>query len=130
MSGGVTGGAGGRADVPLGGEEEFTFLAGLGAGATGAMPRARACGKIRPVVMDHLAGDRAAAEVGYNRMLPLINLENRQCGLKACKTVMMEGGVIKSDAVRHPLTPLDGATRKTLLAMAREHDLLAVRWGK
>jgi 4-hydroxy-tetrahydrodipicolinate synthase len=94
------------------------------------MTSALACEKIRPIVMDHLAGDRAAAEVGYNRMLPLINLENRQCGLKACKTVMMEGGVIKSDAVRHPLTPLDGTTRETLLAMAREHDLLAVRWGK
>ena len=41
------------------------------------------------------------------RILPLINYENRQCGLRATKTVMMEGGVIKSDAVRHPLEPLD-----------------------
>ena len=60
----------------------------------------------------------------------MINLENRQCGLKACKTVMKEGGVIKSDAVRHPLTALDAPTREALLAMAREHDLIALRWGK
>jgi 2-keto-3-deoxy-L-arabinonate dehydratase len=117
-------------DGPFDGEEGITLLADLDAGATGTMTSALACEKIRPIVMDHLAGDRAAAEAGYNRMLPLINLENRQCGLRACKTVMMEGGVIKSDAVRHPLTPLDAPTRETLLAMARQHDLIAARWGK
>ena len=66
----------------------------------------------------------------YNRMLPLINFENRQCGLRACKTVMMEGGVIKSDSVRHPLAPLPAETRTRLLAMAAEFDLLALRWGQ
>jgi len=122
--------AGAHIDGPFDGEEGITLLADLDAGATGTMTSALACEKIRPIVMDYLAGDRAAAEAGYNRMLPLINLENRQCGLKACKTVMMEGGVIKSDAVRHPLTPLDAPTRETLLTMAREHDLIAARWGK
>jgi 2-keto-3-deoxy-L-arabinonate dehydratase len=122
--------AGEHIDGPFDGEEGITLLADLDAGATGTMTSALACEKIRPIVMDYLAGDRAAAEASYNRMLPLINLENRQCGLKACKTVMMEGGVTKSDAVRHPLTPLNGATRETLLTMAREHDLLAMRWGK
>jgi 2-keto-3-deoxy-L-arabinonate dehydratase len=122
--------AGDHIDGPFDGEEGITLLADLDAGATGTMTSALACEKIRPIVMDHLAGDRAAAEAGYNRMLPLINLENRQCGLKACKTVMMEGGVIKSDAVRHPLTRLDAPTRDTLLGMAREHDLIALRWGK
>ena len=122
--------AGDHIDGPFDGEEGITLLADLDAGATGTMTSALACEKIRPIVMDHLAGDRAAAEAGYNRMLPLINLENRQCGLKACKTVMMEGGVIKSDAVRHPLAPLDAPTRDALLSMAREHDLIALRWGK
>ena len=63
-------------------------------------------------------------------MLLLINLENRQCGLRACKTVMMEGGVIASDRVRHPLAPLPPQTRAHLLAMAAELDLLALRWGR
>ena len=62
-------------------------------------------------------------------MLPLINLENRQCGLRACKTVMKEGGVIASDRVRHPLTSLPTETRTCLLAMAAELDLLALRRG-
>ena len=51
----------------------------------------------------HRAGRRAEAAAAYARILPLINFENRQCGLRATKTVMMEGGVIRSDAVRHPL---------------------------
>ena len=63
-------------------------------------------------------------------MLPLINYENRQCGLRATKTVMAEGGVIKSDAVRHPLQPLHPPTRAGLLELAREVEPLALRWGK
>jgi 4-hydroxy-tetrahydrodipicolinate synthase len=59
----------------------------------------------------------------------LINYENRQCGLRAAKTVMMEGGVIKSDAVRRPLEPLAPATRAELLELAREANPLALRWG-
>jgi 4-hydroxy-tetrahydrodipicolinate synthase len=43
---------------------------------------------------------------------------------------MMEGGVIGSDAVRHPLEPLHPATRAGLLELARPLDLLALRWGK
>ena len=47
----------------------------------------------------------------YARILPLINYENRQCGLRATKTVMTAGGVIKSDAVRHPLEALHPTTQ-------------------
>ena len=63
-------------------------------------------------------------------MLPLINFENRQCGLRATKVAMMEGGVIRSDAVRHPLERLHPATRAGLLELAREVDPLVLRWGK
>lgn len=42
---------------------------------------------------------------------------------------MMEGGVIKSDAVRRPLEPLAPATRAELLELAREANPLALRWG-
>ena len=43
---------------------------------------------------------------------------------------MMEGGVISSDAVRHPLEPLDAPTRAGLLELARAANPLALRWGK
>ena len=66
----------------------------------------------------------------YHRILPLINYENRQCGLRAAKTVMMEGGVIASDAVRHPLEPLHPRTRAGLLELAAAVNPLALRWGK
>ena len=42
----------------------------------------------------------------YGRWLPLINHENRQCGLLAAKALMLAGGVIACDAPRHPLPPL------------------------
>lgn len=115
---------------PFDGEEGITLLADLDAGATGTMTSALMCELIRPIVVDHLAGRRAAAAAGYARVLPLINFENRQCGLRACKTAMMEGGVIASDTVRHPLTPLDPDTRAELLRLGGELDLLALRWGK
>ena len=120
--------AGEHIDGPFDGEEGITLLDDLDAGATGTMTSALACELIRPILIDHLAGARAKAAAQYNRMLPLINFENRQCGLRACKTVMMEGGVIKSDRVRHPLAPLPAETRARLLALAAEFDLLALRW--
>ncbi len=122
--------AGDHIDGPFDGEEGITLLTDLDAGATGSMTSGLACELIRPIITDHLDGDRSSAETRYNRMLPLINMENRQCGLRACKTVMMEGGVITSDHVRHPLTPLAAGTRSRLLEMAADLDLIALRWGK
>ena len=105
-------------------------MADLDAGATGTMCSALLPDLIKPVVQQHLAGRRKEAASAYQRILPLINFENRQCGLRACKTVMQEGGVIKSDAVRHPLEALHPATREGLLELARDLDPLALRWGK
>ena len=115
---------------PFDGEESITLMADLEAGATGTMPSALLPDLIRPVVEHFLAGRKDAAAHAYARILPLINYENRQCGLRATKTVMMEGGVIGSDAVRHPLTPLHPQTRRGLLALAAEVSPLALRWGK
>jgi 4-hydroxy-tetrahydrodipicolinate synthase len=50
--------------------------------------------------------------------------------LRAAKAVMAAGGVIQSDAVRHPLEPLHPATRAGLLELAAEANPLALRWGK
>ncbi len=122
--------AGGEAiEGPFDGEESITLMADLDAGATGTMCSALLPDLIKGVVEHHRAGRRSEAAAEYRRILPLINYENRQCGLRAAKTVMKEGGVIRSDAVRHPLEPLHPATREGLLELARELNPLAVRWG-
>lgn len=122
--------AGGQTiEGPFDGEEGITLMADLDAGATGSMTSALLPDLIKPVIEAHYRGDRRAAAARYARLLPLINYENRQCGLRACKTVMMVGGVIKSDHVRHPLAPLPLAARSGLLELAREVDPLALRWG-
>jgi 4-hydroxy-tetrahydrodipicolinate synthase len=66
----------------------------------------------------------------YARWLPLINYENRQCGLQAAKILMKEGGVIGSDAVRHPLQSVRPEARAGLIEIARQLDPVALRWGR
>lgn len=124
--------AAGGADIlgPFDGEEAVTLLADLDAGATGTMTSALQPDRIRPIVTLYRAGDLGAALDQWRLCLPLINHENRQCGLRAAKTVMMEGGVIASDHVRHPLQPLSERARRRLLQLASELDLIAMRWGK
>ncbi|WP_193182775.1 dihydrodipicolinate synthase family protein [Nisaea sediminum] len=123
--------AGGEAiEGPFDGEEAITLLADLDAGATGSMTSAMIPDLIRPAIAAHLAGDRAGAKRVYERLLPLINFENRQCGWRSSKAVMKEGGVIASEHVRHPIRPLHPETRAQLLELAREADPLALKWGK
>ena len=122
--------AGGDAIVgPFDGEESITLMADHDAGATGTMPSALLPDLIKPVLERHRTGRRDDAAAAYARILPLINYENRQCGLRATKTVMAAGGVIRSDAVRHPLEALHPATRAGLLELARDLNPLALRWG-
>ncbi len=122
--------AGGDAiEGPFDGEEAITLMADLDAGATGAMPSALLPDLLKPIVDAHRDGRRKEAADAYARVLPLINYENRQCGLRASKAVMKAGGVIRSDHVRAPLTPLDPEVLAGLLELARPLDLLALRWG-
>ncbi|MEO8483776.1 MAG: dihydrodipicolinate synthase family protein [Acidobacteriota bacterium] len=123
--------AGGDAIVgPFDGEEGITLMADLDAGALGTMSSALLPDLIKVVLAHYVEGRRADAAAAYARILPLINHENRQCGLRACKTVMMVGGVIKTDVVRHPLEALQPATRAELLRLAAEVNPLALRWGR
>ncbi len=115
---------------PFDGEEAVTLLADLDAGCTGTMTSALFPELIRPIVIDYRSGDKAAALAQWQKCLPLINHENRQCGLRAAKTVMAAGGVIESDYVRHPLKPLSERTKERLLQLAGDLDVLALRWGK
>ena len=115
---------------PWDGEEAITLMADLDAGATGTMPSGAYPDALRRIVDDFAAGRRDAAVAGYERWLPLINYENRQCGLLACKALMKEGGVIASEAGRHPWPPLHPATRAGLIEIARRLDPLILRWAK
>ncbi|PUB17040.1 dihydrodipicolinate synthase family protein [Yoonia sediminilitoris] len=115
---------------PFDGEEAVTLLADLDAGCTGTMTSALQPELIKPIVTEYLAGNIDAALNHWRDCLPLINHENRQCGLRAAKVVMKEGGVIGSDHVRHPLKPMSARTRTRLLQLAKERDVIALRWGK
>lgn len=122
--------AGEDVEGPFDGEEAVTLLADLDAGATGSMTSAMFPEKIRPVIVNYRQGDKDAALAEWTRCLPLINHENRQCGLRAAKTVFMAGGVIGSDHVRHPLKPMSGRTKSRLLQLAGDLDVMALQWGK
>jgi 2-keto-3-deoxy-L-arabinonate dehydratase len=122
--------AGGDAiEGPFDGEEAITLMADLDAGATGTMTSATLPDLIGPAVTAYLAGRRDEAKAIYQRLLPIINFENRQCGWRSCKVVMKEGGVIRSEAVRHPTRPLHPEARAQLLELARDVEPLALRWG-
>ena len=115
---------------PWDGEEAITLMADLDAGATGAMTGAGYPDGIRTIVDAHAAGDWEAAAAAYQRWLPLINYENRQCGLIAAKVLMEEGGVIRSGMTRHPVLPLHSATRAGLIEIARRTNPMVLRWGR
>ena len=114
---------------PFDGEEAITLMADLDAGATGSMTSAMIPDQIKPVLSHHAAGDRAAAQAAYGRILPAVNFENRQCGFRSAKAVMVEGGVIASDHCRHPIPPLHPETRAQLLDLVRPLDPVALSWG-
>ncbi|MFC5309802.1 dihydrodipicolinate synthase family protein [Azospirillum rugosum] len=121
---------GGAVEGPWDGEEAITLLADLDAGATGAMTGGGYPDGIRQIIDPFLAGDREAAVAAYGRWLPLINHENRQCGLVTAKILMKEGGIIACDAVRHPLSDPHPASRAGLLDAARRLDPLVLRWAR
>ncbi|TDV33698.1 4-hydroxy-tetrahydrodipicolinate synthase [Paraburkholderia caballeronis] len=115
---------------PWDGEEAITLLPDLDAGATGTMTGGGYPDGIRRIYDAYMAGDADTAAALYQQWLPLINYENRQTGLAACKALMKEGGVIASDALRHPLAPVHPATREGLLKVARRLEPLVLRWGR
>ena len=115
---------------PWDGEEAITLLPDLDAGATGSMTGGGYPDGIRTIVDAYAAGNRDLAIANYERWLPLINYENRQCGLLAAKALMKEGGIIASDVPRHPVAPLPPAARKGLIELATKLDAAVLRWGR
>lgn len=115
---------------PWDGEEAITLLPDLDAGANGSMTGGGYPDGIATIIRPFMAGDREAAVAAYQRWLPLINYENRQCGLLAAKALMKEGGIIACAAPREPLAPLPEATQAGLIETARRLDPLVLRWGR
>ena len=115
---------------PWDGEEAITLLPDLEAGATGAMTGGGFPDGIRPILDAYRAGRRDEAIALYERWLPLINLENRQCGPLAAKSLMKEGGVIACEAPRHPFPAINPFSRSLLIETARRLDALVLRWGQ
>lgn len=115
---------------PWDGEEGITLMPDLDAGATGCMSGGGYPDGLRRIIDAYAAGKREEAAALYEKWLPLINYENRQCGLETPKILMKEGGVIKSDRLRRPLRGVTPQTREGLLRVARPLDPLVLRWGK
>ncbi len=115
---------------PWDGEEAITLIPDLEAGATGAMTGGGFPDGLRPILDAYREGRRDEAIAGYERWLPLINIENRQCGFLAAKALMKEGGIIGCEAPRHPWPAMQPSSRALLIETARRLDALALRWAK
>ncbi len=119
-----------RLPGPFDGEESVTLIPDLDAGATGTMPSSMVPAELGAIVRGYRSGDRAGAVAAWERLLPLIHYENRQCGLRAQKILLAEGGVIACDRTRAPLGPVSPRTRRGLLDLAAARDLLIMRWAR
>jgi 2-keto-3-deoxy-L-arabinonate dehydratase len=112
------------------GEEGITLIPDLEAGALATMCSATIPEVLAKVVADFQAGARDSATSEWERVLPLIHFENRQCGPAAAKAVLAEGGVIKSSRMRAPFPEISHQQTKELLELARRKDALALHWAK
>ncbi|MCY3674320.1 MAG: dihydrodipicolinate synthase family protein [Rhodobacteraceae bacterium] len=115
---------------PFDGEEGITLYADLEAGATGSMTSALIPDLVRPVITSFLTGSKSTAREQYGAVLPIINHENRQCGFRATKEAMVEGGIIKSSYCRHPIERLRPQARDMLMELLKIHDPAVLSWGK
>jgi 2-keto-3-deoxy-L-arabinonate dehydratase len=115
---------------PFDGEESVTLIPDLDAGAMGTMPSSMVPAELGQIVRRYLSGDRAGAVHAYEDLLPLIHYENRQCGLRAQKILLAEGGIVASDRTRAPLGPVSPRTRRGLIELATARDPLILRWAR
>jgi 2-keto-3-deoxy-L-arabinonate dehydratase len=121
---------GDRLPGPFDGEESITLIPDLDAGAKGTMPSSTVPAELGRIIRRYLSGDRPGAVRAWEDLLPLIHFENRQCGLRAQKILLREGGIIASDRTRAPLGPVSPRTRRGLIELASARDLLIMRWAR
>jgi dihydrodipicolinate synthase/N-acetylneuraminate lyase len=114
---------------PFDGEEAITLIPDLEAGAQGTMSSCMVPDELGQIVRDFHAGERDKAVRQWEKLLPFIHFENRQCGLRATKVLMKEGNIIGSDKTRAPIGELHQDTRSQLIELAKRHDPLVLRWA-
>jgi 2-keto-3-deoxy-L-arabinonate dehydratase len=114
---------------PWDGEESITLIPDLEAGATGTMPSCTVVDGLRETWDLWHAGSREVAIKAYSRVLPMIVYENKIGGLLATKALMAAGGIIASDAPRHPFPALTSHVRDEVVALAKRLDLAILRWS-
>ena len=114
---------------PFDGEEGITLIPDLEAGATGTMPSGMIPEVLGDVVRRWQGGDQVGATALWEEWLPMIHFENRQCGLRATKILLKEGGIIGSAATRAPFGPVAPAIERGLIAHARRRNPLILRWA-
>jgi 4-hydroxy-tetrahydrodipicolinate synthase len=114
---------------PFDGEESITLIPDLEAGATGTMPSAMIPEVLGEVMRRWRSGDHDQATALWEAWLPMIHYENRHCGLRATKILMKEGGIIGSEATRHPFGPVPPQIRAGLVEHARRRKPLIIRWA-
>lgn len=123
--------AGASIEGAFDGEEAITLIHDLAAGATGTVPGGMIPDLLREVVDLYRDGNPTEATARYERVLPLLNFENKVCGLRATKALFKEGGIIRCEATRAPSAPyLPPEVRASLIAIARRLDPLALRFGR
>ncbi|MDP9885885.1 dihydrodipicolinate synthase/N-acetylneuraminate lyase [Sinomonas atrocyanea] len=114
---------------PFDGEEGITLIPDLEAGASGTMCSSMVPDKLGPIVHRFHKGERDGAAEDWEAVLPLIHFENRQCGLRATKALLQEGGIIAHDTTRAPFPALPPHTRRQLIRLAESRDPLILRWA-
>lgn len=109
------------------GEEAITLIHDLAAGATGTIPGGMVPDVLGEVVRRYRAGRVAEATELYDRILPLLNYENKVCGLRATKALLKEAGIIRCDACRAPYPAyLPPEVRAGLIDIARRLQVRVV----
>jgi len=119
--------AGTSIDGAFDGEEGITLIHDLGAGATGTIPGGMIPDLLGDIVRLYLAGQVDEATARYERVLPLLNYENKVCGLRATKALLKEAGIIRCEACRAPYTAcLPSEVRSGLIDIARRLKVRAL----
>jgi 2-keto-3-deoxy-L-arabinonate dehydratase len=111
------------------GEEAITLIPDLDAGVQATMSSATVPEVLARIVADYHAGRREQAVTEWERILPLIHYENRQCGLAGAKHLLQVGGIIRSARCRAPFPGLAPVTAKELEELARRKESLVLRWA-
>jgi 2-keto-3-deoxy-L-arabinonate dehydratase len=111
------------------GEESVTLVPDLDAGVQATMSSAMVPEVLARVVGEYHAGRREQAVAEWERVLPLLHYENRQCGLAGAKHLLQVGGIISSARCRAPFPGLAPVTANELEALARRKDALVLRWA-